>query len=502
VSAPVDYQTRRSLVGRNMIVLFGSQAVTWILALVLTIAEPRYLGPDGIGQLRLGLAVWSVANVVADLGLHTLLTLEFARSPGRANALLGPAIRLRAAAELMSIGVVMVFMAVAGYDLETSVTITIVGIGLIVRMFAELARSALYGIQWMAPTARADIIAKFVLVALVVGVLVAGAGAHAVAAVMIVPALLRCALLWRSLNIRRREEGWGDGDPVPARSVVRRGSPYLLGSAVQQVYGGIDLVVISLVASLDEIGWYAAAATLFGSLLFIPTTFTTTLFPALAQLHVERPDAMHDLLARSVRSSFLVTTPICIGTVAIATPICVALLGDEFRNSGPVLAVFGVVLLFMFLTILFGSFAFATERHKIFNVTMIIACLLTIPLDIVLIPWTNDRYGNGAIGGAIAYVLTEAFILTIVVWKLAPHIVDRPMVVRVLKCVLAGGALFAVSWPLRDQFLAVPIVAGAITYLLAVIVLRIPDEEERHMLRRLVQRLRDRTRPRHVEPIS
>ena len=121
---------------------------------------------------------------------------------------------------------------------------------------------------------------------------------------------------------------------------------------------------------------------------------------------------------------------------------------------------------------------------------------MTIPLDLVLVPWTRDQFHNGAIGGALSYIVTELLVLIVLVWKVAPILTHRPTVVRVLKCMLASAAIL-VAWPLRDVFILVPVAVGSIAYFAMVLLLRIPDAEERQMAHRLWMRIRSggRARP-------
>ena len=191
----------RSVVGRNIAVLLGSQAVTWSLALVLTIMVPRYLGPDGVGQLRLGAAVWALAVVIGELGTNMLVILEFAHDPALGFALVKPVLRLRLLGAFLGIVGVLTFVLLAGYDLETSVVVGIVGIGVLIGMMADVARGALFGFQWMTVTAQTDVIAKVVTVVAVVGVLIAGGDTVAVAVAMIVPAVVSGVLLLSLIHI-------------------------------------------------------------------------------------------------------------------------------------------------------------------------------------------------------------------------------------------------------------------------------------------------------------
>jgi O-antigen/teichoic acid export membrane protein len=479
---------KRSFIGRNIAVLLGSQAVTWGLALILTIVIPRYLGPSGVGQLRLGLAVWTIATVVAELGTSVLLTLEFAHDPARGFAHVRPVLQLRFGGAIVASFGVVVFLWIAGYDLETCAIVMIVGIGLLVAMLGDIARNGLFGLQWMSATAKVDIISKALTVALVVAALLIGGRTGWVATVMIVPAIVGSALLFRALFSRRSEAG-----VVPSPStttVLRNSSPFLYGSVVTAGYSSLDVVIISLLANEQEVGWYAAAATLMGTLLFLPNTIVTSLFPALAQAHRESEAAAFELLARATRTTMLMAVPIGIGTIVIATPLVTRLYGADFAPAGQVLAAGGVVLLLMFPTIMVGGVARAVGKVRVFNIAMTVATVLTVPLDLIFVPWTRDRFGNGAIGGALSFICTEALVLAILTWKVAPILVQRPTLIRLAKCGIAGVALFVAGWPVRDEFILIPIIASAVAYTAVILLLRTLDDDEKEMARKLWLRIR------------
>jgi len=490
----------QNVIGRNIAVLLGSQAVTWSLALILTIMVPRYLGPDGVGQLRLGAAVWAIAVVVGELGTNMLVTLEFAHDPSLGFALIKPVLRLRLLGALLAMAGVLVFVLLAGYDLETSVVVGIVGIGLLISMVSDVARGALFGFQWMTVTAQTDVIAKVLTVVVVVGVLLAGGNTVAVAVAMVTPAIASAILLFRALRTKRDHTITPHPSPSE-RVVLKRSSPFLYSTIVLAGYSSLDVVIISLVATQTEIGWYAVAATLMGTLLFLPNTIVTSLFPALAQAHESDAGAAYELLARAIRTTMIFAVPISVGIMIVAEPLVTLLFGADFAPAGAVLAAGGLVLLLMFPTILIGGIARATGKVRIFNVAITLATILTIPLDLILVPWTRDQFNNGAIGGALSYIVTELLVLIVLVWKVAPILTHRPTVVRVLKCMLASAAIL-IAWPLRDMFILVPVAVGSIAYFAMVLLLRIPDAEERQMAHRLWMRIRSggRARPQPSMP--
>ena len=157
----------------------------------------------------------------------------------------------------------------------------------------------------------------------------------------------------------------------------------------------------------------------------------------------------------------------------------------QYTPSAQVLTVFGVVTILTCQTILLGRFAVATDRVKFWTGVMVVAILISIPLDIVLVPWADDRYGNGAIAGALAYVVTETVILTLGVAKFAPYLVNRRTLGRVARCAVAGGASLAASWWLRDEFFLIPGTVALVVFAAMIVILRTFNDDERRMIERV-----------------
>ncbi|MCA9970942.1 MAG: polysaccharide biosynthesis C-terminal domain-containing protein, partial [Anaerolineales bacterium] len=151
---------------------------------------------------------------------------------------------------------------------------------------------------------------------------------------------------------------------------------------------------------------------------------------------------------------------------------------------------------------LLGQFLVSTDRQSRWTVVMVAATLATIPLDLLLIPWCVARFGNGALGGALAFVVTEAG-MTLAGIALLPHgALTRANAWRALRVLLAGLLMLAAAWPLRHAFVALPILAGAVVYPVALWLLRAVDPADARLLLDMAQtvlgRFRRRPAPRQV----
>ncbi len=380
------------------------------------------------------------------------------------------------------------FALAVGYSTEVMVLIAIVGAATIFNSYGDLAGAGLTGLERLDLVAAADIVSKVVLAALTVLVVIVTDDIRIIAAVTIVTALTYAAYSLGALRRLTRIDY--DRSLRSAVDTARRSSPYLLIGITRVVYNQIDIVVMSLVVTELEVGWYGTADSVFGTLLFVPTILLTSLFPVFARTHEEDPAAAVGLLQRSFNGLLLVAVPVGLGIVVVADQVAVLLFGEAFDGTGPVLAVFGVVLIFTFLSTLFGSHAIAIGRQRFWNLVMLVAIPMTVALDLVLIPWTRDAFDNGAIGGALAYVVTESMMVVLGIWKLAPQVASRHTLVRVAKCLTAGAVMMAVCWPLRDVFVGITIAAGAVVYVVVLALLRPLADDEKEMLQRALSRFR------------
>jgi O-antigen/teichoic acid export membrane protein len=472
---------------RNFAHLMSSQLVTWVFATVVAVTMPRFLGPAALGTLALASAIWLIAQLFVTLGTPTYLLLTMSSDRTYGERIVGSILALRVVAFAVCAAVLAVVGVAIGVDAQTVAVFALVGVGVLITVIGDTAGSALNGLEQMSHPAKASIVSKLAYSLVVVAILVVGGDVRAIAAATIPAAVISLVMLWSSyrkfgqLDLRRPFEHWW--------SILRASSPFLALGAVLVVYQQIDIVVIATLVDKETLGWYRTADTLFGTLLFVPTIVMGVLLPRFSRLHAEDPHALGQLVRRSFTSLALLAVPIGLGTIVVADQFAVLLYGDKFRQTGPVLAVYGVVITLTFVTILIGGFATATGRQRTWNLVMIAAIVASIPLDIVLVPWTDERFGNGAIGGALAYVVTESAMLAFGLWRVAPTILDRATVSRIVRILAAGGLMMVAAWPLRGQFIALPIVVGAATYVLATLLFRTLTPDEETLIRRTISRV-------------
>jgi hypothetical protein len=133
---------------------------------------------------------------------------------------------------------------------------------------------------------------------------------------------------------------------------------------------------------------------------------------------------------------------------------------------------------------------------------MAIATGATVVLDLIFIPIMHDRFGNGAIGGSLSFVVTEIFMTIVGLHYMPKGALTRKNGWVAVRVVLAGLTMTAVIWPLRNLFIVIPIVVGAIVYILMLLALRAVSDEDKLLAKDMSLRIWRRTLGRRSQPVE
>lgn len=471
-------------VAKNASVLMVSQLTTWVLTLVLTVILGRYLGPENVGKLHLANSIWAMAGMFIGFGMDFYMVKEIARDQNRLPQLFGTTIVTRFALYFVGFGLVALYANLANYPPLTLYTIYIIGLANLIYQMGQSCRSALQGLERMAYISLGDVASKVFNSVVAITLLLLGQGVLVIAAVSIGTALIYTGVQFTAL--RRMMPIRLHFNLTMMKEMLRASFSYLLIRLSREMYIQVDVILISLIVSETVVGLYGQADKLFGTLLFVPSVFVTAVYPALSRLYKTSSDSVTQLVGRSFNFLLLISLPIGFGLLAISNPLVVVLFGEEFAGSGPVLAVFGMVLILTYQNMLIGQILISSDRQNILTVATVAASLLTIPLDLALIPWCEAQFGNGAIGGAIAFVITETIIFGVGMRYMPAGSLNRDNAIVALKALVAASLMGLVVWQARHLFIVVPIVLGGGVYVGLVLLLRAIPADDRVMIQGLL----------------
>ncbi|MDJ0752684.1 MAG: flippase [Ardenticatenaceae bacterium] len=464
-------------IAKNASYLLGSQLITWVLTLAVTVIIPRVLGPANLGKLHLAESIWLMGLIGIGFGSEFLITREIARYPERTNEIFGTNIVLRLFFYVLTFAGILSYAYIVDYSQEIIWLLVIAGIATFFTGLNLFAIAANEGLERMEYNSLGAISNKLVYTVLAITVVLLGYGVFAVAALGVVAMIVQSFVVYRGLNKINPLKFTFSWDV--AKWMVSNSVSFLGTSIFATAYHAMDIIIMSLLISDEvQLGWYTVADRLFGTTMFIPSIFITAIYPVLSRMFAEDKNSLSKIITRSFNLLLIVSVPIGMGLIIIATPVVILIFGPEYAGAGPVLSIIGVVLIFTYQNTLLGRFMMSIDRQNTWTVVMAVATLATIPLDFILVPWTNTTFGNGAMGGALAYVITEGGMMIAAFYLIPKGYLGRENLVVAAKALLAGAAMMGVVWFVKDQFIAIPILVGMVVYPVFILMLKaIPTED-------------------------
>ena len=450
---------------RNTVIVLTAKVAARLIALVTVLYMVRWLGPPRYGSFSVLVNLTAIASVMLDLGFNVLFVREGARDHKAIQRYLRNVMSLR------------LLMSAAAFVILAALVIPI-GLGdlllpgfvlMVLTSYASLLRNGLYAVQQLGYEAIAVVLESAILLGLVVyGVQTRQGVAYFIWAYAIQYAFscvyFAAILAWK----RIATIGWSF-EPTLLREWFWKGLPFALTFVLTIIYFRIDQPLIDVFRGLEEAGLYGAAYKPIESLLFVPITFLSIVFPVLSVYHRDRPSELLDAVNRFYKGLLLMGWPVSIGIFVLAKPLTPLLLGHQYLGSEPALRVLALALGIAFVNNAFIGALNASDRQSSFSWAAGWSVVVNVVLNLALIPLFGYQ------GASWATVVTE-LTLGAVAWTLTARHVGRVAVLSLSwRIILAGLIMGAAIYPLSSVSgfeVAIPIAAGAVVYGVAVLLLR------------------------------
>lgn len=407
-----------------------------LLALISTPLMIRHLGVEDFGRYVTVLALVAIVAAFADAGLVTITLREYASRSGAdrdgvMRDLLGIRIALGAVAGVVAVG----FAVAAGYPAVQIAGTAAIAAAFFVWSVQTVLAASLQGELRFGWITAVELLRQALLVALVVVLVVAGAGLGAFY-VALIPASV-AGLAITAVLVRRLM-------PLRPAFAPRRWWPllkdtftYAAAIALNAAYFRLAVVVLSLLATERETGYFATAFRVTEVLIGVPQLVVGAAFPILARAARHDPKRLDQATSRLVEVALIMGVWMALALALGAEPIVFVLAGDASDPSIDLLRLLALALVATFVTVAGGYALLSLRRHRAILLANAVALGVSAMLLLVLVTtW-------GATGAAAAVVAAEAVLMTCVLYALVR---ERPAVAVALRrapAILAAGAIAA-----------------------------------------------------------
>ena len=302
------------------------------------------LAADALGGFSLLMNISLLLQALPLLGLSVALIRRSATEPERLATEVSNAFAFALpVASLMGLGVFA--LGRADYPAALHVPFAWVALAMLPTAWVVVAECALIGQERVVDIARVQFVEALLRTVFCLLAVELGYGLGGVFVVFF--AVRVCAAAVYALHRRL---------PLPSAALCSlallrrnlREVPVFFGISLAVALGArLDLIVLSQLRALDEVGIYAAASRLYDAAQMIPTLTAMVMLPTLARLFKHEPARFRELLALALRLALGIGLALALAVAAFAQPVIDLLYKPEMAAAAPVLRwlIFGAVLM-------------------------------------------------------------------------------------------------------------------------------------------------------------
>ncbi len=461
-------------VGSALFSRLAPKAASTILFILLM----RQFGPATAGAYTLSISFLTSAILFSSIGLDELVLREVAKYPFDSRKYLVNTLALRSLLSVIGyLGLAALVMFVFDYEPEVRNIVLLQGVailpeGLTAMIFAILnANSKLSWMAWIAGCAS-----LFQLVG-TGSALWLEAGLPAVISFLILGSFLGLglSLLWvHRLVVSLPALGHADESSKHWHQLLswqfciellKRSFPFFVLIALVSLDSEIDVILLSNLRAVGDVGEYGAARTIIMLLSLLPQAFRMVIYPTMSRAYVNSESALRRVYADSWYYLALIGFPLTVGAALISQDVAALMYRQVSAATVCSLSILMGHLLIGFLYLPGTRLMVVSERQMQLSLYLMMSLIISGVGNLFLVPiW-------GAIGTATTRVLASLLYFALVEIYVGRKVLPNSVgIQRILMPVSATLIMGLVVWAVRSYPLYTKIGLGVLTYSVSLVV--------------------------------
>ena len=371
---------------KNSSWMMAEYSLKIISAIFVTIYIARYLGPESFGILSYALAIVAIFMAISRLGMDSILVRDLAKYPDQAKAYIGTAFILMFVAAIAGLVVISAVIYFFDSEPQTKIYIWILASGL---MFQTLLVVD-YNFQ-------SQVKAKYSSIAKSIALMISSA--------------IKIVLVWVKADLLLFTIAYALDHVIIAlmltiahfiakqpgflfvfhrnlvKPVLKSAWPMILTAGMGVLLLKFDQVLIGIMLSKEELGYYTAALRLYEGWVIFPQVIAMSLIPAIVEIKYKSEEIYKIKMIQFMRAVILINLVVAVTVTMFSENIIELLYGKSFYLSVDVLK----IVIWCALVMGVGSVSFrylineGLER-KIVRI-MAMALFSNIFLNLIFVPF-------------------------------------------------------------------------------------------------------------------
>ena len=429
-----------------------------VLALVGIGFITRYLGKDGFGDYSTVLAYFFFFGAIGDLGLYAISTREISRPGSDEEEILGNVFSIRVISALLIVVVSLLLVYFLPYSSAVKTGIVISALAYVFSSGYSVLIGLFQKRLAMDKVAIGELVGKIVQVAVIVLAVKYKLGFQAIIWTLLVNMVVSFLIVylwsWRYIKF------WPAFDFTVWRKFLKESYPVGISAIIVFAYFKLDTILLSVMKTSADVGTYNAAYKVLENISFFPAMFVGLVMPIMSR-YIFHERKKFELVADKTFKVFLVlTVPLFVGTVFLASGIIRLIGGAGFSDSVPVLRLLAAAMVFIFFGNFFTNVIIAGSLQRKLMGILLFCAIFNVSLNLILIP----RFSY--IGAAITSSLTEGLVVLLscfIAWKNLKYF---PSLSKILPILVSGAGMALVFFYFKSLNFFLLALAGVFAYAL------------------------------------
>jgi O-antigen/teichoic acid export membrane protein len=443
---------------RNTALLGAARVIERVSGAVVTLLVARGLGAADLGDYVAAMSIYALIAIGGELGVTTFLVREISKDPSRTSPYVVHLSVVTAGACALASALTYALLPVLGFDAGMRSAIGIALLAVVPAALNTVQQGVFLAFRRTEFEAVVTLAAGLMVVGSSAALLSAGHGVRSVLGAYVAVQYLATVIYYLLIRRYIAPLRW-TFDLGTTRRLLHEVKPFAGSSVLAAVFSRPEVILLSVLATSEEVGLYGAAVKLVDIGVLVPQLVMMNVFPLLARAARDGGARLQEIQDRSVRLLMLVTLPLAAVGFAAAEPMIDLVYGTEFADAAEAfrILVWGLVLACPF-SVLWRVLSARGEQGAVLRV-QVLTTMVKLGLGAALIVAFGDE------GAALSAVVTVAIHVALLAVRVRRDGTRVALVRPSLGAAAAAAAAGLVCWWLLDRIGLVGAVAcGILAY--------------------------------------
>jgi O-antigen/teichoic acid export membrane protein len=469
--------TKRIL--NNAFCRVGGYAIGAALFFAAIVLIARYLGAEGFGHFSFILAVASVFQLVADMGVRNIVIRDIALDKAHFRQHLGTARTLLWLLSLLSLGGVVGLARLLDLADDLRVSMYLAGLAVIITFHGLGYSAVLRAFEEMEWDIFGFVLHKALFIACIWLVRQTSLGLQGVFAAMVLANALQWLYYWAVVSLRH-----GRTKPslhvIAAWGLLREALPLGIAEILRRLTRHVDKLLLAALSTPVALGLFSAAYKFMEAMNPFTANLTLPLFPVFSRFARVSPGKLFRAYEQSLKFLYALGMPLAVLMFVLSERIVVLCFGAAYREAEAALRLMAPAVVLLPPTSTYGYVFTALGRQRLYMGCVAASLSVNLLLDLLLIPFYSFH------GAAIATLAAEATLFVVgllALFRLGSELTSLWLLWRPS---LAGVGMGICCWVTRDLGLAavaVGVASGLAVYVGLLLAFQTFTPQEQSLLR-------------------